>query len=958
MKKKYLALLLSIAVTFSGIPTVASAAPDTMEQIVETTASTETVGEETDETTESTEIISENTGEATEPTETTSEDSGEVTASEETTSEETAKNTEAVETTSEEADKTIESAEATESIDAATEDSDPVFSEETTESALSIEESCEESSVEDAVVILEDTFTINPSYNDTMSYAAYNAENSSLSESDLFAEEDVSGVPYVEVKTLLQNEDAIRSQLSTDFELQLYDAGKKSIVEKGYNYIKLSGISEYYDTWDEICNAFSALAAAYPNKFNWMNWTNATFGRQVYYYKDSKTYSYKYTLKKSAHYTSGLETKAAAKVKTLVAEATEVAKKEYPECPAYGMIAYFNNWLCENSYFEREHGTSDEASIQKGKIYYYSHSCYGPLLYGYGTSEGYALAMSRLLDAAGIRNLYVTGSYNGENPYSEYAWNYIEMPDGYWYLTDTIRNDIECDNIEDDSDYDYLLISPEAIYEADSRKWKVIADSEIGMKLDYEALINAASGDYVSDTSENEQLETLTLNKETVVLKPGQKFQLSLIDSNKGSTDYYEKFVKTWTSDNKKIAKISKTGLITAGTVLGKTVITVESANRIFTCDVYVYQFTNIKFDANNKTKYTASYANEDTIFDEEDLQTITLTVNQKNPQISAQEVVSGNNLNEAIAKSNKPKIATVKNVTLEDDTIILDVLPKAAGTAQITVTLAGKKAYYTIKITQDLQEEWFDYSNIKDTVYSGKAIKPSIPLTEAGRDCSPKATYKITYSNNKNAGEAIIAIKGTGKYSDTLTQTFTIFPKDMSSAVFRSCTSSKTYNTKALAPATTVKLGKTTLKAGRDYSVLYKRTDTVSGNAAPSDIIPTEAGTYEVSIIGKGNYEGELPESQVKTYTIKPNPIKNMTVSYRSTIKYTGEPVNALKSVKISKRTLPPENYKVTYLDHTGTEIPEAIEKGKYTLVVTPVGDNIKPSLTKTCIKKKFTIK
>ena len=29
---------------------------------------------------------------------------------------------------------------------------------------------------------LEDTFTINPSYNDTMSYAAYNAENSSLSD--------------------------------------------------------------------------------------------------------------------------------------------------------------------------------------------------------------------------------------------------------------------------------------------------------------------------------------------------------------------------------------------------------------------------------------------------------------------------------------------------------------------------------------------------------------------------------------------------------------------------------------------------------------------------------------------------------------------------------------------------------------------------------------------------------
>ena len=947
MKKKYLALLLSMAVTFSGIPAVVShAEPDTMEQIVETTASTETAGEETDEAAESTETISENTGETTESTETTSEDSGEATASEETTSEE------AVETTSEEADKTIESVENTESIDAATE--------ETTESALSIEESCEESfieesSVEDAVVILEDTFNINPSYKGTISYAAYNAENSSLSESDIFAEEDVSGIPYTDVKTLLQNEDAIRSQLSTPFELQLYDAGKKYIVEKGYNYIKLSDLSTYHKEthWEEVCNAISALAAAYPNKFNWVNWTNVSLKRKVDHYPKNKTYIDKYILNKSTHYTSTLEKKANAKVKTLVTEANAYAKKYYAESPAYGIIEYFNNWLCEENYFEREHGTSTEENVQKGKIYYYSHSCYGPLLYGYGTSEGYALAMSRLLDAAGIRNLYVTGSYTGENPYSEYAWNYVEMPDGYWYLIDSIRNDNENSN-------DYLLAQIADAYEADSRKWKELGNAEIGTKIDYDSLIEAASGDYVPDTSETEQLESLSLNKETLVLKPGQTFQLQLTDTNTENGNYYNKFTKVWSNDknNLKVAKVNKNGKVTAGTVPGKATITVECANRIFECTVYVYQFTNMKFDTNNKTSYTSSYANPDTVFDDEDLQTVTLTVNQKNPQITAWDVVSGNNLNEVTAKSSKPHIAKVENVSLEDDTITLEVLPKAVGSAKITITLAGKKAYYTIKITQDLQEEWFDYSNIKDTVYSGKAIKPSIPLTEAGRDCSPKATYKITYTNNKNAGEADITIKGTGKYSGTLTQTFTIFPKDMSTAVFRSCTSSKTYNTKALAPATTVKLGKTTLKAGRDYSVLYKRTDTVSGNAAPSDIIPTEAGTYEVSIIGKGNYEGELPESQIKTYTIKPNPIKNMTVSYRSTIKYTGEPVNALKSVKISKRTLPPENYNVTYLDHTGTEIPEAIEKGKYTLVVTPVGNNIKPSLTRTCIKKKFTIK
>ena len=291
-----------------------------------------------------------------------------------------------------------------------------------------------------------------------------------------------------------------------------------------------------------------------------------------------------------------------------------------------------------------------------------------------------------------------------------------------------------------------------------------------------------------------------------------------------------------------------------------------------------------------------------------------------------------------------------------------MEVLPKSIGTAQITITLAGKKAYYTIKITQDLQENWFDFSNIPDTViFNGKNFKPTIPLTESGRDCSPKATYKITYTNCKNASEsdeAVITIKGTGKYSGTLTKTFTILPKDLSTAVFRSCTSSKTYNTKALAPVTSIKLEKTTLKAGRDYKLTYSYKDSLTGTAVVSDTAPTEAGTYKVNIVGTGNYEGTLPISQTKTYTIKPASINSMRITHKTTIKYTGKPENPLKSVKLGNQILPSQNYKVTYLNSSDTEISAPVEKGKYTLVVTPIGNNIKPSLTRTCIKKIFTIK
>lgn len=996
MKKKYLAILLSVVVALSGVPAVTlNAAPLTMEP-----------------TTENEEITTENGESDTE--ETIVEISEETTDEAETSSEKTENNS-IVETSEESSEETSEP-------ELFEESSETILSSETVEEETTITEtssedeffSCEEipadmehpvnnlyssikavgkngiqynnvnylslntvkklssesqnaymamcddiaswieqglnvsdisiSASENEDLVMTATLSVQTQSNNSASISAYDA-----AQSHNIMEEDVSGVPYTELKVLLQNEDAFHNQLSSDFEKALYDAGKKSIVENGYNYIKISGISKLYTGWEEPCNVFSALAAAYPNKFNWINWADFSFKRQVTYYKESKSYKYNYTLGKSRHYFSTLEKKADTKVKTLVNEANAYAKEHYQESPAYGIIEYFNDWICENNFFEREQGTSTEANIQKGKIYYYSHNCYGPLLYGYGTSEGYSLTMSRLLDAAGIRNMYVTGKYTGDEPYDEYAWNYVEMPDGYWYLIDSIRNDNENSN-------DYLLTLIDDTYEADSRKWKNVGNTEIGARIDYDSLIDPASKGYSPAKVESVQLEYLSLNKDTLVLKPGQTYQLQLTDTNKENDNYYNKFTKVWNNDkdNLKVAKVNKNGKVTAGTAPGKAIITVESANRIFSCTVYVYQFTNIKFDTNNKTSYTSSYANPDTTFDEEDRQTFTLTVNQKTSLLTAGEVVSGNNLNDVTAMSNKPNIAKVENISLENDTITLDVLPKAVGTAKITITLAGKKAYYTIKITQDLQKEWFDYSNIGDKTYTGKAVKYSIPLTEAGRDCSPKATYKITYSNNKNAGEATITIKGTGKYSGTLTQNFTILPKDMSNAVFRSCSPSKTYNSKTRAATTTVKLGKTTLKAGKDYTILYK--DTVSADMIPSDTIPTEAGTYKVSIIGKGNYTGTLSES--KTYTIKPNSIKNMTVSYRSTIKYTGKPVNVLKNVKISGNILSSENYSVSYLDKTGTLITEPIEKGKYTLIVTPVGKNIKPTLTKTCIKKKFSIK
>ena len=109
---------------------------------------------------------------------------------------------------------------------------------------------------------------------------------------------------------------------------------------------------------------------------------------------------------------------------------------------------------------------------------------------------------------------------------------------------------------------------------------------------------------------------------------------------------------------------------------------------------------------------------------------------------------------------------------------------------------------------------------------------------------------YKTTFTNNVNAGKATVRIQGLGNYSDVFTRTFAIKAKAATPTVKLS-TSKYTYDGKAKKPGVTVKVGSTTLKSGRDYTVSY------------SDNV--KVGTGKVKVTLKGNYTG----SATKSFTI-----------------------------------------------------------------------------------------
>ncbi|MFA9466266.1 MAG: hypothetical protein ACERKN_18520 [Velocimicrobium sp.] len=63
----------------------------------------------------------------------------------------------------------------------------------------------------------------------------------------------------------------------------------------------------------------------------------------------------------------------------------------------------------------------------------------------------------------------------------------------------------------------------------------------------------------------------------------------------------------------------------------------------------------------------------------------------------------------------------------------------------------------------------------VEEQLYSGKAIKPSVTVMDGGYELKKGKDYKITYSNNKKIGKAVITMKGLGKYTGTVKKKFSI---------------------------------------------------------------------------------------------------------------------------------------------------------------------------------------
>ncbi|MCR5503177.1 MAG: Ig-like domain-containing protein [Lachnospiraceae bacterium] len=749
----------------------------------------------------------------------------------------------------------------------------------------------------------------------------YIEENMDLAAAAAVQEVEIEGDSLVDIDSLFADSDInfFRKKLEPR-EQKIFDAGKASVVKGHKN--SLSASVYYGFRYDRTAGAYlsqglSALILTYPGSFGWLDKSKSGGYRASCGWRWGSGYRTSVTLKKSKHYNGTLNSKANKQIKKLVNEAYAYASQKYPNNPTYGIIDYFDNWICDENYYNYT-GVSVSKSVMAKAPYYYCHSKYGILLKGYGVCESYALAMSALLDSAGIRNVYVVGKGDGEG----HAWNYVQMPDGKYYMLDSTWND----NPSSGSTKGFFLTKMDGRHVSHGRIFTS------GYDLGFPA-VNSAN--YTRAT------ESFYLNKNNIYLTPKKSVKLKL------TNDYYSKYRKNWSSSDTKVVTVSKNGKVTAKGP-GRAVITCRIAGKTTTSTITVYQFTKLTFP-DGKTSVKSEYGNPDSACDANDVTTYSISVGQKNKVTNAVTIMNNAGLAAPKVSYSKKGVATA-TATLSGDTITLRVQPQKFGSTKIKVKFAGKTATLNYSCKKLINQGMFDLSAItkaNNTVYTGKAIKPAVKKSAS----APKdLKYSVSYKNNTNAGTATVIIKGKDKYTGTIERPFTIARKNLADAnVTGRMNAKRTYNGKAAGPNTVIKVGKKTLKRGKDYDL--------------SCGAPINAGTCQVTVSGMGNYSGSRP---LGTFEITKAKAKKVKVSCSSTVKFDkkkGGGACPKVKVMLGKNALQKgTDYTLIYRSVTnpGATYGETalLPKGKYQAEVTYTSRNLDLTGTTGKVIKKFTVK
>ena len=246
----------------------------------------------------------------------------------------------------------------------------------------------------------------------------------------------------------------------------------------------------------------------------------------------------------------------------------------------------------------------------------------------------------------------------------------------------------------------------------------------------------------------------------------------------------------------------------------------------------------------------------------------LTYTGANQKPEVVVEDMMNGQNI---IAATDY----TVENAEqFATGNYVVKVTPTAAGNYVVAAPATAIEKPWSI-ISKDAAT--FDIAiDETNNIFTGKVVEPAVTVTDGATVLAKDTQYTVEYTNNVNAGVAVVTVKGVkeGGYEGTRTATFTIAPKDIADLDFTAA--DQVYSGSAFTPvpaADYVVDANTSwaLVAGKDFSATYADN--------------TNAGLATITVNGLGNYSG----TNTCTFNIAQKPLSELTMSVTDMV-YNGK--------------------------------------------------------------------
>ena len=241
-------------------------------------------------------------------------------------------------------------------------------------------------------------------------------------------------------------------------------------------------------------------------------------------------------------------------------------------------------------------------------------------------------------------------------------------------------------------------------------------------------------------------------------------------------------------------------------------------------------------------------------------------------------------------------------------------------------VTIDGKGNFCGSK-TVDFSITPRDIANctaeeIADKVYTGEAITPFVDVYD-GEDILDESNYDVSYSANIVPSEVTVTITGKGNYTGTLTTSFNIARKDISTIDIDYETEFTYSEGDQISPSVNLSFNEKPLLENVDYELEY----------------PENVNAGEGQIIVRGI--GFFCEEKILTFDIVPKDMSGFTYEPIDPMTYTGSALVPEIVISGTKETLVKDkDYEVGFADNInkGTATATITGKGNYTGTMTCV--------------------